>query len=149
MKRGFFLIIIFFAFLLESKISVFGARPNLTVAIAYYLGLKNGEGKGLIFGAMIGIIGDSLSGGVIGPNMLGKGLAGFFAALMSGSFFRWTPLLGIIGIASLTVFDGIIVFVSRAVFEHMPTSVPNAIFITLISAAINSVSGAFIKPKDD
>lgn len=149
MRKAVFLCIIFFAFLLQSHVSVFGAPPNLTAAIAYYFGLKNGETKGMLFGSFIGLVEDCLSGGIIGPNLLGKGLVGFFSSFMSGGFFRWTPLSGMIGIALLTSFDGIIVFISRTAFEHMPTSITKAIFIILISAIMNSLLGIFLRPKND
>ncbi|MEK7683758.1 MAG: hypothetical protein AAB379_02985, partial [Nitrospirota bacterium] len=83
MKKIILLLIIFSAFLLESRISIFGAQPDLAAAIAYYFGLKNGETKGLLFGSFIGLIGDSLSGGILGPNILGKGMVGFLSAFMS------------------------------------------------------------------
>ena len=81
MRKIILLLIIFSAFLLESRISIFGAQPDLAAAIAYYFGLKNGETKGLLFGSFMGLIGDSLSGGILGPNILGKGMVGFFQLL--------------------------------------------------------------------
>lgn len=149
MKKLLFIFIILLAFLFESRVSVLGVSPNLTAAIVYYFGLKNGETKGILFGSLIGIIGDSLSGGILGPNLLGKGLVGFFASFMSGSFFRWTPLFGMIGMSVLTAFDGIIVFMSRAVFERMPTSISNAITIVLISSLLNSLLGIFLRPRNE
>jgi len=149
MRKALFLSIIFLAFLLESRISVFGVAPNLAAAITYYFGLRNGETKGILFGSFIGLVGDGLSGGIIGPNLLGKGLVGFFAAFMSGSFFRWTPMLGMIGIAILTALDGIIVFIMRTVFEHTPTSTTNAISVIFISAIMNSLLGIFLRPRKE
>ena len=149
MKRALFWGIIFLALLLESRISVFGTSPNLTAVIAYYFGLKNGETKGILFGSLIGLLEDGLSGNILGPNLLGKGLVGFFASFMSGSFFRWTPLLGMIGIFFLTALDGITVFLSRTVFELMPTSMLNATLKIIAAAIINSFLGIFIKPRND
>ncbi len=149
MKKIILLLIIFSAFLLESRISIFGAQPDLAAAIAYYFGLKNGETKGMLFGSFVGLIGDSLSGGILGPNILGKGMVGFFSAFMSGSFFRWTPVLGVIGISLLTALNGIIVFLSKTLFEHMPTSIPSAISIIFTAALINSLFGIFIRPQNE
>lgn len=149
MKKALFFGIIFLALLLESRITVFGAPPNLTAAIAYYFGLKNGETKGILFGSLIGLLEDGLSGNILGPNLIGKGLVGFFASFMSGNFFRWTPLLGIIGIFFLTALDGITVFLSRTAFEVMPTSILSATSNIIISAIMNSFLGIFIKPRDD
>ena len=149
MRKIILLLIIFSAFLLESRISIFGAQPDLAAAIAYYFGLKNGETKGMLFGSFIGLIGDSLSGGILGPNILGKGMVGFFSAFMSGSFFRWTPVLGVIGISLLTAVNGIIVFLSKTLFEHMPTSIPSAISIIFTAALINSLFGIFMRPQNE
>jgi rod shape-determining protein MreD len=149
MKKILFILIIFLAFILESRITVLGASPNLTAVIAYYFGLRNGETKGMLFGMTLGIIGDGLSGGIIGPNMLGKGLVGYFSSFMSGSFFRWTPFLGMIGISVLTALDSIVVFISKSLFSHVPTSIVNAVSITLISSIINSFIGIFLRPKNE
>ena len=149
MKKIILLLIIFSAFLLESRISIFGAQPDLAAAIAYYLGLKNGETKGMVFGSFIGLIGDSLSGGILGPNILGKGMVGFLSAFMSGSFFRWTPVLGVIGISLLTALNGIIVFLSKTLFEHMSTSIPSAMSIIFTAALINSLLGIFMRPQNE
>lgn len=149
MKKIILLLIIFSAFLLESRISIFGAQPDLAAAIAYYFGLKNGETKGMLFGSFVGLIGDSLSGGILGPNILGKGMVGFLSAFMSGSFFRWTPVLGVIGISILTAINGIIVFLSKTLFEHMPTSIPSAMSIIFTAALINSLLGIFMRPQNE
>lgn len=149
MKKIVLLLIIFSAFLLESRISIFGAQPDLAAAIAYYFGLKNGETKGMLFGSFVGLIGDSLSGGILGPNILGKGMVGFLSAFMSGSFFRWTPILGVIGISLLTALNGIIVFLSKTLFEHMPTSIPSAMSIIFTAALINSLLGIFMRPQNE
>ncbi|MCG2813912.1 MAG: rod shape-determining protein MreD [Thermodesulfovibrionales bacterium] len=149
MRKIILLLLIFSAFLLESRISIFGAQPDLAAAIAYYFGLKNGETKGMLFGSFIGLIGDSLSGGILGPNILGKGMVGFLSAFMSGSFFRWTPVLGVIGISLLTALNGIIVFLSKTLFEHMPTSIPSAMSIIFTAALINSLFGIFMRPQNE
>ncbi|NCO83818.1 MAG: rod shape-determining protein MreD [Nitrospirae bacterium CG_4_10_14_3_um_filter_44_29] len=153
MRKIILLLIIFSAFLLESRISIFGAQPDLAAAIAYYFGLKNGEAKGLLFGSFVGLIGDSLSGGILGPNILGKGLVGFLSASMSSTtsrgFFRWTPVLGVIGISLLTAVNGIIVFLSKTIFERMPASIPSAISIILTAALINSLFGIFMRPQNE
>ncbi len=149
MRGIFFLIVIFLAFVLQTRVSIIGISPNLTAALAYYFGLRNGETKGMLFGAFIGIIEDSLSGGILGPNLIGKGLVGFISSFMSGSFFRWTPVLGIIGIFFLTSFDGFVVFLSKAIFEHMPRGISNAISVILVTAVLNSLLGIFLRPRDE
>ena len=98
MKCFLFALSVVAAVIVQTKVSLFGVRPDLTVAIAYYIGLTRGSAKGAAAGSLIGLFEDSVEGIILGPNMLGKGMAGYFSSLLSGSPFRWTPLLGMLGI---------------------------------------------------
>ncbi len=149
MKKLYLIIIVFIAFILESRISVFGVQPNFSAALAYYFGLRYGANRGLFWGAAIGIIGDSLAGNMIGPNMLGKATAGFLAAFASGTVFRWTPFSGMIYIFLLSTLDGIIVASSLSIFSNMTISVSSAVLKILVSSVLNSFLGIFMKPKDE
>jgi rod shape-determining protein MreD len=149
MRRAFFVLLVVLCFVLESRVSLAGVSPALTLLPVYYVGLKQGSTRGLLFGALIGAIGDSLSGNILGPNMLGKGTAGFLASFMRGGLFRWTPLLGVIGVAVLTVFDGVVAFGATAAFAGTPAPLSDAAFRVLGQAAINAVAGIYIRPEDE
>lgn len=149
MKKLFLILIILLAFFLESRVTVFGAPPNLTAAAAYFFGFRNGGTKGLLFGSLIGLLSDSLSGNLLGPGMLGKGLVGFSASFLSGSYFRWTPFLGVFGIFALSACDGVIEFSAIAAFKNAPTTFANAFSIILISSAVNAVFGLFMRPPNE
>jgi rod shape-determining protein MreD len=139
-----FAVLITLCFILESRAEIFGIRPNLTVLIAYYVGLRHGPGKGMAFGAALGIIADSLSGGMLGPNLLGKGTAGYLASFLTGRLFTWTPFLGFLAVAVLTSADGLVSFLSTSVFAYQPTG---ALSIVLLQAAVNSLGGLFLRPR--
>ncbi|MBI5847032.1 MAG: rod shape-determining protein MreD [Nitrospirae bacterium] len=137
----------FIAFLLQVKISLLSVSPNITALLAYYIGIKYGQNKGVICGLLIGAIEDSLSAPILGPNMLGKGLVGFSSAFfISGGIFVWTPLLGMLGLALLTVIDNSVVFLSLSIFDKTPTNPASALFITIMQALLNSAAGMVIKP---
>ena len=136
------------AFAIQSQISLFGVTPNMTVVVAYYLGIKGGAAKGLALGSIIGIIEDSVGGSILGPNLLGKGLVGFLASFSSGSLFRWTPLLGMISIFVLTVMDGGVVYLSRSIFGTLPGSLSRGILMLLAQGLLNLGLGIFIKPRN-
>jgi len=137
----------FLAFLVQAKLSLLSVAPNITALLAYYVGIKYGLNKGVIFGLLIGALEDSLAAPILGPNMLGKGLVGFSASFfISGGIFVWTPLLGILGLALLTFIDNSIVFLSLSIFDKPPTNPGTALFITIMQALINSAAGMFIKP---
>ncbi|MEW6001792.1 MAG: hypothetical protein AB1638_03975 [Nitrospirota bacterium] len=135
-------------FIVQGRLTFFDVSPNLTSVLAYYVGLRKGEVKSLFFGSFLGIVEDSLSAIVMGPNLLSKGLVGYSASFMSGSFFRWTPLLGIIGISVLTFMDSSVVLISRSIFDRMPISIGGAAFVTTIRCLVNAPFGIFLRPKD-
>jgi rod shape-determining protein MreD len=139
---------IFFAFLIQFKVSILSVQPNLVAVLAYYAGITRGEYRGLAAGLVLGAIEDSIASTIIGPNMLGKGLVGFLSSFfISGGMLVWTPLLGVIGLFGLTLLDNAVVFMSLGIFEHVPANISTAIFISLMQAILNSAAGTFIKPR--
>lgn len=139
-------ILTFLCFVLEARLDVFGIRPNLTLLPVYYVGLRKGPVKGAFFGILVGAIADSLAGNLLGPNMLSKGSAGILATVITGGFLRWTPLMGVIWIFTVTWADGILSYVSLSVFAEAPTSISLGITTLFVQASINAVAGYFIKP---
>ncbi|MEW6214007.1 MAG: hypothetical protein AB1478_02200 [Nitrospirota bacterium] len=135
-------------FIIQGKLSLFDVSPNFTSVLAYYAGIRNGEVKGMFLGSLLGMAEDSLSATFLGPNLLSKGLVGYFSSFMSGSFFRWTPLLGIIGISILTLIDSTVIFISRSIFDKMPVGIGTAVFTVTIQSMINAPLGIFLRPKD-
>jgi len=135
------------AFILQTKISILSVAPNLTVLLAYYSGMMLGETKGMIAGLVIGGLEDSLSSSIIGPNMLGKGLVGYLSSFfLSGGVFVWTPLLGILGVALLTMIDNIAVFFSLSIFDAVPTNPSTLLLISTMQSILNAAAGMFIRP---
>ena len=148
-KYLFWALILFLTLMIQGSISFFDIKPNLTVVLACYAGLREREVRGMLFGSVIGIIEDSLSGAFLGPNLLSKGLIGYFSSLMYSRLFIWTPLLGVISIFVLTFTDGIIVFISRSLFATMPVSIGTAVFVITIQSLVNAPLGVFLKPRTE
>ena len=140
-------VVVIIAFVLQAKISVLSITPNLTVMLAYYAGMKYGETRGMAAGLVIGGIEDSLSSSIIGPNMMGKALAGFFSSFfLSGGFFIWTPLLGILGVFLLTMVDNAVVYLTLGMFDRFPTSPSAAMLTSVLQSLLNATAGMFIRP---
>jgi rod shape-determining protein MreD len=140
--------IIFLTFIIQESVSLFNVTPNLTVVLVFYVGIRKGEVTGIFFGSLIGILEDSLSGALLGPNLLSKGLAGYLSSLIYSRFFIWTPLLGIISISALTLIDSSIVFISRSIFDKIPVSISAAFFAIAIQSLLNAPLGILLRPKD-
>lgn len=136
-------------FVLEAKLDIFGISPNLTLLPVYYVGLRKGPVKGALFGVLIGAIADSLAGNMLGPNMLAKGSAGILATVITGGFLRWTPLMGVIWIFTVTWADGILSYASLSIFAEAPTSISIGIKTLFVQASVNAAVGYFIKPKEE
>lgn len=142
------IIFLTFIIIIQGSVSLFDVTPNLTAVLACYAGIRKGEVKGMFFGSLIGIVEDSLSGAFLGPNLLSKGLLGYFSSFVYSRFFIWTPLLGILSIFVLTSIDSTVVFISRSIFDRMPVSIGAAVFIVAIQSLLNAPLGIFLKPKD-
>lgn len=148
MKYLFWLVVVFFAFILQTSISILNVFPNLTVALVSYAGIRKGEVKGLFLGSLIGIAEDSLSGTLLGPHLLSKGLIGYLSGSLYRKYFMWTPLLGLITIIFITSIDSFAVFISRGFFDRFPVGFGNAAFTILIQSLINAPLGMLLKPRE-
>jgi len=69
-------------------ISIRGVRPDLIFIAVYGLAVAGGEGRGMLYGAVGGLIEDCLSGGFIGLMLSGYAIAGFLAGRLSASMFN-------------------------------------------------------------
>ncbi len=136
-------------FVLETRLEAFGIRPNLTVLPVYFMGLRYGPAKGVFFGALVGSIADSLSGHLLGPNLLSKGTAGLLASALTGGFLRWNPILGAIGLFVITWADGLISLGALSVFAKESAGMADAAQAMLAQATINAAFGALLKPVDE
>jgi rod shape-determining protein MreD len=140
--------IILLTVLIQGSVSFIHIKLNLTVILVCYIGMKRGEIPGMFFGALIGLIEDIISGVLLGPNILSKGLIGYLSSSLYRKLFVWTPLLGAINIFSLTFLDRSIVFILRSIFDKIPVDIGTALFIIMVQSLVNAPLGIFIKPKD-
>lgn len=62
--------------------------PDLLLLAVLVVASRSGERTGLFFGAASGLLLDLFSGGLIGPQILAKGITGFFSASARGLFAR-------------------------------------------------------------
>lgn len=149
MKYLLWAVITFLTFGLQGSISLFDITPNFTVVLACYAGIREGEGKGLLLGSLIGMVEDSLSGGLFGPHLLSKGLTGYFSALLYSKIFVWTPLLGVITAIVFTMADSFAVYTARSIFADMPSRFGAAAIIMAVQSLINAPFGFFLRKKSD
>jgi hypothetical protein len=154
-------IVAILALLFQPKLSLFEYPPNLSVAVVYAFGIKNAlqhsaasssadvssEIKATIFGAAVGLIEDCMTGSMIGPNILSKGLTGFISSFVFRDiFFLWESSLGSIVLCLLTMADGIVVVGSRLLFSNTVIGGRAVVELIIIQAIMNIPIGLLVKP---
>jgi len=143
------IVLVFLTVVIQASISFFDITPNLTVILAFSAGIRYGDIKGMFIGSFIGIIEDSLSGTLLGPNLLSKALIGYASSFLYSRFFMWTPLIGMISLSLFTFADSLAVFILRSIFSRMPSDAGTAFVIILIQSLFNAPLGLFLKPKKE
>jgi len=97
-----------------------GIKPDLVLVLICFYSIKFGRLGGIIYGALTGLIIDSVNGVILGPHMLSKGLAGFIAVSIREKFFGWNLFLNTMLIFFLSILDNIAVYVSLQTFTTIP-----------------------------
>ena len=139
--RYIWLLLLVTALFLQSRVSIFGVRPELLSALVFIYGMRTRDDlKATLFGAFAGIVEDSLSN-FWGPNILSKALAGYLSANILGGFFVWSPLLGITGIFFITALEGLLGLLVSAI-KDAPVPVSTWVIYTLfMQSLINAPLG--------
>ena len=93
-------------------LSIGGVIPDLVLIWVVYCGVHCTRTMGIVSGIVMGILQDSLSGGLMGLNTLSKSFIGFFFAALKDKFF----VEGVVPIAFFLVasslFDGLVFYFS-------------------------------------
>lgn len=148
MKVISFAILLFLTVVLQgtlfNTLSIHGIKPDFPFILSYSIGIYGGEMKGLILGGIIGLLIDSGTGILLGPNLASKATVGFSSGYMRRKIFRVTHSVNLLLLFSLSIMDGIINFLLINIF--IAASSFYRAFITLIlpQAVYSSIAGVFI-----
>ncbi len=161
MSIAVWLLIAFFVFIFQPKLSLFDYPLDLTIVLVYAYGIRSAmqqsaavgftdvtpELRSTAFGAFIGAIEDAMAGSLIGPNFLGKGLVGFISSFIFREiFFQWESVTGGIVLFFLTLLDGCVIIAMRLLFSNMVIGGSAAVELIIIQAIMNIPLGLFIGP---
>lgn len=118
--KGFVFYIILALFVLSIQATIFPhVRPDLVLVLVCFYSLREGQMKGMAYGAVTGLLIDSASGFIIGPNILSKSVAGFLFSLIRQKFFFWNAPLNTLLIGLFSIIDIFIVKISLEIFMGM------------------------------
>ena len=113
-----FLFYLALAYLALSVQAIFfkGVKPDLVIVLVCSYSLKYGYAKGAAYGALTGLIIDTMGGFLLGPNIISKSLAAFLIRMVRGKIFQWSMLVNTIMIAFLVMVDILIVYLCHEIF---------------------------------
>jgi len=147
-------------FLLQTQFYFIRYFSNLNVILVYYFGLKSyqhnsdrgysestSEIESVAFGVIIGLLEDFMSGSVIGPGLLSKGLLGLMTpVIFTDMIFKWTPLWGGIIIVIFTIFDALVVIGSRMMFTGVHITGALLFQAMCVQSIMNIPFGILLRP---
>ncbi len=146
-------------FLLQTQCSFIRNFSNLTVILVYYFGLKShqrnsdrdysgskAELESVAFGVIIGLMEDVISGSIIGPGLLSKGLLGLMTPVVfTDMIFKWTPLWGAAIVIIFTLFDGIAMACCRIMFTGIHVNGALLLQAMCVQSVINMPFGILLR----
>lgn len=100
-------------------VEIRGIQPDLILIMVIFSGFSFPKGKSIVVGGLLGLAQDSLSGGIIGVNMLSKGFIGFCAANLKESIVMENLIAQFFLIAGATILEGLIFLFIESIF-HAP-----------------------------
>ena len=93
-----------------------GVSPDLVIILVCTYSLKYGYAKGAAYGALTGLIIDTMGGFLLGPNIISKSLAAFLIWMVRGKIYQWSMFANTIMIAFLVIVDILIVYICHEIF---------------------------------
>ena len=91
-----------------------GIKPDLVLVLICFYSLRQGQMRGLAYGAFSGLLIDTVSGFVLGPHMISKSIAGYFIGTLKEQLFQWNF---IISTFLIIVFSVANIFLVYFIFE--------------------------------
>lgn len=141
---GYYLVM---AFALMSFQSLFfrGIKPDFVIILVSFYALRYGQFRGVVFGVVTGLVLDSASGFVMGPNILSKSVAAFLVTTVRHKIFFWNSLIhaGIIAVAS--ILDIVIIRICLQTFMDISYSY-RSISVAFFQIVLTSVISLFTYP---
>lgn len=125
-------------------------KPDLALILVCFYSLREGEIKGMALGAVTGLLIDSVSGFIIGPNILSKSITGFLFNFIRQKFFFWNVFLNTLLIAIFSIVDMLIVRISLEAFlglSFSPRVLEMAVMTVLYTSTVGLISYPILKPQ--
>lgn len=130
-----------------------GVTPDLILVWVVYCGIRYSRTGGIGTGIALGLVQDSLSGGLLGVNTLSKGLIAYVFSTLKGKFYvEGVVPIGIFLVCS-SIFDGLVFYFSMEIvlkgevapsflYQSLPVySIYNALIGPFMFVALDKIDG--------
>jgi rod shape-determining protein MreD len=136
----YYLLFAFIALSVQSSLLFKVTRPDIVLVLVVFYSLRQGQIKGMVYGALTGLLLDSMSGFIIGPNILGKVCAGYFAPFIRQRMFQWNIVLNTLVISAFSVSDIILGYVCLHAFAGI-SLVNRPFYVSIVQVVTTTVVG--------
>lgn len=129
-----------------------GIKPDLVLILVFYYSLKFGSVKGMTYGAATGLIIDSASGIIFGPNMISKMFIGYAIASIRQRLFQWNFFASTLLIAIFSLLDILLIQVCYEIFAgisfiNRPMDIP--LTQTVYTMGFGLLAYPFLNPEEE
>ena len=133
-------------------VSVVGVRPDLCLVAAVLMGLALGRFEGLLVGLALGLVQDFFSAGVLGLNLVTKGVSGLLAGIAGRYVAPITPVTAFVVVLALSVVSGLVFLLSgrgggtatEALYGLYSVLLPQAIYDAVLAAVLYLLVGSHL-----
>ncbi len=140
-----YLFVAFIAVSIQASLFFNLTRPDLVLVLVCFFSFKYGQKQGMLYGALTGLLIDSASGFIMGPNILSKAVTGYLMGATRRKFFQWNIFISTVLIGVFSFIDIYMIYICLETFAHM--SFINRSFETsVLQVAYTMAAGLMLYP---
>lgn len=110
--KAFSLYILLALFVIAIQGALFkSVKPDLILILVYFYALRYGRIKGLVYGAIIGLLVDITSGFIFGTNIISKAVMGYLIVSVREKVFHWNIIANTIAFILFSILDIFLVYI--------------------------------------
>lgn len=138
-----YLLLALFAIALQGTLLSGGTKPDFVLIFVIFYALKQGQLRGVVYGALTGLLIDSANGLILGPNILSKALIGYSVPFFRKKLFEWNSIVSAFFILVFSLFDLFLNYLCFTTFRGMPI-LSGAVKIAVLHIIATTVAGLFL-----
>lgn len=147
-----FLLYLAMAYLALTVQAIFfkGIKPDFVLILVCFYSIRHGELRGIAYGALTGLLIDTVGGVILGPHIVSKSLIAFLIRAVRENMFQWNMFINTFLIAILSIVDIFVVYICLEVFSGVPLdNMPLKIFVMQVIYTIVASLAAYkiLKPE--